>query len=237
MQSDGTARSRVAVVIGVPEGIRLRLEKALAGITVRCLFLHQSGCFRLQLPPRSAVAFMDMAADEATCSEDRYEDLLIISLPYAQIPANVSEHVDTLAELGAAVLRATPGEGWPTRSPRLDQRFQDELLGALVRHVQTAMPEAPDGAEEQQVAFEILRGLASHSKMGPNNHSHEDDLWKSRGQRLGPGGKDRIISELLRCGVLDRKRNDSAGGKGWVYWIADVAAARKRFPDLEPYLR
>ena len=88
----------------------------------------------------------------------------------------------------------------------------------------------------QQRLFELLRGLVTHAKLGPNNHSSEDDLWKSRGQELAPGDRKRIIKNLLKEGILNRKRNDSLGGKGWVYWVGDVPKAYAVYPELDPWL-
>jgi len=109
-------------------------------------------------------------------------------------------------------------------------------LDAVIKAIDTAFPEPKAEDPDEEIAFELLRGLASHSKMGPNNHSHEDDLWKSRGKKLGPAGRRRIIAGLLTSKILGRKKNDSAGGKGWVYWIDDVAKAKEIYPGLVKYL-
>ena len=101
--------------------------------------------------------------------------------------------------------------------------------------------EAPEGVPsppdpDAEVMFEMLRALATHHKMGENNHSHEDDLWRSCGRGLQPNEKNRIVRRLIADGILDRKKNDSRGGRGWVYWIADVNRARSRFPALERFV-
>jgi hypothetical protein len=44
------------------------------------------------------------------------------------------------------------------------------------------------------------------------------------------------VNTLLREGILDRKQNRSAGGRGWVYWVADAKKAIERYPDLQRFL-
>jgi hypothetical protein len=237
---DGDAASPfpIALVIGLPAGLRARLEQQFRDrVMIQSIFLKQDGGFQLQPPPGVAIRLIEQVADKASSQGRSYEHLLVVVLPYASIPEKVLETVSALASLGASILVPKPGnQPWPSRSPRLDQKFQTELLGALLQVIDQAFPEPKDADNFDEVAFELLRGLASHSKMGPNNHSHEDDLWKSRGRNLRPGGKERILKSLLAAGLLGRKQNDSAGGKGWVYWIADVNQAKNRYPALAQYL-
>lgn len=239
MASEPRPSSRVAAVVGIPAGIRARLEQRFTGsVAVRSILLKQDGGFRLQPPPNIAARLLEQFADEASSGAGSYAGLQVVLLPYAQVPKEVVQTVEAIEALGATVLRPRPGTApWPSRPPRLDQRFQDQLLDALDQAIR--QPSGPDeeASLDDTVAFEVLRGLASHSKMGPNNHSGEDDLWKTRGSSLGPGGKERVLKRLLASGLIDRKKNDSAGGKGWVYWIADVPKARKLFPALAPYFR
>lgn len=239
MFSDPGPAPLVAAVVGLPGGIRARLERRFAGaVAIRTILLRQDGGFRLQPPPNVAAGLLEQFADEASSGEGSYGGLLIVVLPYAHVPNEVIKTVEAMVGLGAAVVRPSPGSApWPSRSPRLDQEFQGQLLGALIEVIGQALPASDEANLDDEVAFELLRGLAAHSKMGPNNHSHEDDLWKSRGKDLGPGGKERVLGALLASGLVGRKKNDSAGGKGWVYWIGDVAKARERFPALTAYLR
>ena len=224
----------MVVIVGLPPGLRSRIEAQFKGdLLIRSILLRRDGGFRLEPPPHVAAGLVERFADEAF----DYGSVLAIALPYATVPESVELSLSVLAELGAKVLHPCPGqEGWPTRSPRLDSTFQEELRGALTQSIEASFP-APEAVDTEDIAFELLRGLASHSKMGPNNHSGEDDLWKARGNALGPGGRHRILRTLLAEGILGRKKNDSAGGKGWVYWIADIAKARQMYPKLEPYLR
>ncbi len=167
-----------------------------------------------------------------------FDHVIVILLPYTRIPPEVEMVVSALAELGASVVRPQPNNPpWPARPKNFDHTFQAELCRAIVATVSPRFPrDTPLVAEEETVAFDILRGLASHSKMGPNNHSSEDDLWKSRGQGLRSGERKRILKDLLACNILGCKPNRSMGGTGMVYWIKDVKAARSRFPGLAQHL-
>lgn len=232
----------VAIVVGLPPPVRQLLERNVAPhIVVRPIPLKQDGGFKLQPDPGTAAAMIERFADEALVGDrPTYDRALIVLLPYisGQLPEKVTECVESLESLGARVCRPQSGTSlWPPRSPRLDSRFQSELTRALATLVNTTFPEALLANEHREVCKELLRGLATHSKMGPNNHSHEDDLWKSRGQDLGPGEREVIVSRLVREGFLARKKNRSVGGTGWVYWIADVQLVRTQYPELEPYLQ
>lgn len=211
-------------------------SRVAAHVCIRSIPLKRDGGLKLDPPPRVAADLIDKFAGDAPC----YEAALIVVLPYAStpIPHEVLQMIETLQELGAKMCLAQAGIApWPARVPVFDNSFQKELATALARLINSTFPEDPISELHRGIAMELLRGLASHSKMGPNNHSHEDDLWKSRGHDLGPGEKIEIVSRLLREGLLDRKKNKSAGGTGWVYWIADVQTTRTMYPELDPYFR
>jgi hypothetical protein len=231
-------KNPVVIVIGLPVAICGRLEQHFRGrVVIRIIVLKQDGRFQLQPQPGAACRLIERFADEAL-HQDSYERLLLVVLPYPSIPDVVSNTIGALVDLGASILEPSPGDKpWPSRSSRLDQKFQSELLDALTQSISEEFStQNLADSHDHAVALELLRGLASHSKMGPNNHSHENDVWKSRGRHLGPGGRERIIKSLLGSGLLGRKQNDSAGGKGWVYWIADVEQAKALYPTLAPYL-
>lgn len=224
----------VAIVIGLPLSVRMRLERRFTNrLTIRVIPLKRDGGYRLEMPPRQASSLVEQFADEVP----DYENLTLVLLPYGSIPTEVSETVEALRDLGATLFRpASNQDDWPAHPKNFDNAFQNKLLEKLSSVLETRLPR-PERGKYAQVIEDVLRGLASHSKMGPNNHSHEDDLWKNRGQGLGPGAREEIVKGLLREGILDRKSNDSAGGKGWVYWIADVAKARALYPRLESYFQ
>ncbi|OFV98862.1 MAG: hypothetical protein A3F68_00880 [Acidobacteria bacterium RIFCSPLOWO2_12_FULL_54_10] len=199
--------------------------------------MKQDGGFLLESPPQHAATLLDQYAEAAPS----YGDVVVLLLPYARIPAEVSGLADIQADLGARVFKPQPNSciqgcvaKLPARSPRLDVKFREEMLRAILELIDREFPE-PDADEDRQIACDIIRGLAVHSKMGPQNHSHEDDLWKACQVNLKPGGREAIIRRLMVKGILDRKKNNSAGGTGWVYWIAEVKLAKAFCPDLAPY--
>lgn len=231
----GPARA-VSILVGLPPPVRQLVERRVASnIRVRPILLKRDGGFMLEPPNTVAAAMIERFAAEDVEAFDR---VLIVILPYmnSRLPDEVARSIETLESLGAKTARPQSGKPpWPPRVPRMDNAFQTDLATALAQLVNSTFPLDALPDEHLLVCIELLRGLASHSKMGPNNHSHEDDLWKSRGQDLGPGERDQILSYLLREGYIGRKKNKSAGGTGWVYWIADVQRARSSFPELEPY--
>lgn len=228
----------VAVVVGLPLTLRAPLERDIDDRAKLCVIpMKQDGGLMLQPPPAVAARMLEDFAIAAEDHDQSYPKLILVLLPYARIPADVTETAEVLRSMGATLLKPSPGaDGWPSRPPRLDQKFQLELKNAIANELLARLPQPAalsDGEEE--VAEELVRGLASHAKMGENNHSSEDDLWKSRGQDLGPGERKRIVAALLSENILGRKKNKSKGGTGWVYWIADVGKARGRFPTLAAY--
>lgn len=230
--SAATGGPKIAVLVGLPVSVRSRLEQKFKGrLVLKIVPMKRDGGYLLEPPPREAARLIEQFSDLAS----EYETLTVVLLPYTKIPPEVDEIARLLESFGATVLRPRSMAGnWPAQPPAFDNKFQAALLDALAEELEGQLP--PDDIDaEDEIVGEILRGLVTHSKMGPNNHSHEDDLWKSRGRDLGPGAKAKIVRTLLGEGILDRKKNDSKGGKGWVYWIDDVAKARARCPALDAY--
>lgn|GEM_PF-2069283 len=222
------------VIVGLPQSLRPLIEREFKGrAIIRCILMRRDGGFRLELPPARARGLID----DVTDGMNSFDQLLIVELPYARVPPEVCATTHAAEGLGGKVMRPKPGAGgWPSRPTRLDKDFQDELLRAICSAVAAWLPEESTPDCETEVCFEVLRGLVTHSKMGPNNHSHEDDLLRSRGLDLGPGGRRRVVDRLLAEGLIARKKNNSAGGTGWVYWVADVHRACELFPQLRQYL-
>ena len=207
---------------------------------IRLIPIKQYGGLRLEPKPHVAAMQINNYSDEALNCFGTYTPLLVILLPYISgtMPDEVQQLAITLEELGASVARPKSGEApWPSRSPRFDGEFLDALFGAMAESIESAFPAPPQDDQDTIIACELLRGLAAHNKMGRNNHSYEDDMWKARGNALGPGGRDRIASWLLREGILARKKNNSAGGTGWVYWIGNVAKTKELCPELGAYFK
>jgi hypothetical protein len=204
------------IVIGLLPPVRSRLERKVRHVRLRSIPTKRDGSLVLDPPPDISVKMLEEFADEAK----GYQRLLIVEVVYGKVWDRVRETTVILEELGATVVRATPGKaGWPARPKFFDNDFQNLLSLAIAEHIHRVFPSVTcesEGTEEREgVSLELLRGLVSHTKMGPNNHSHEDDLWKER-KGLKPGERRRIVSSLLEAGILSRKKNDSAGGKGWV---------------------
>ena len=123
------------VVIGAVEGVRQPLERYLRKrARLRIAWLVQRGGFRLEPRPENIVQMLNAAADEAVAED--YGDLLIIDLPYADRPAEVSDTVQALRTLGAAVEEPSPKVApWPSRPKALDGKFQEALRTALEKSI------------------------------------------------------------------------------------------------------
>ncbi len=231
----------VAIVVGIPHSLRPVIESRFRGrVLIRLILLGQDGGFKLEPKPPIAAAQLESYSDEALNLIGTYDRLLVVLLPYtsAPLPSEVHQMAETLIELGATIVRPQPGiSDWPSRSPRMDTKFLTSLSAAICECIAESFPKPIVDSEDITIAFDLLRGLVTHSKMGRNNHSHEDDMWKARGGAMGAGEKDRIVQWLLREQILGRKKNNSAGGTGWVYWINDVSKARILCPGLDPYFK
>lgn len=217
---------KVVILVGAIEQVLLRVQGHFGPEPVIRSIPMMKNCHDL-LKPAVARSMLDQYAEEAST----YEDVIVMMLPYCRVHREVRDSIDTLAELGARIIRMKQGmDGCPKLEGRMDATFQEALADVVVDRL---TPFCVDRAEESTVAFELLRGLVSHDKMGPNNHSHEDDLWKNRGSDLQPNQRRRIVRQLMNKGILGRKKNKSLGGTGWVYWIADAGRAFAEFPALE----
>jgi hypothetical protein len=224
---------RVAIVVGLPASVLKRVEARFRDtVRIKAVQLIQRGEYQLESNPILASHMVEQFADFATT----YERVGIVVLPYHRAVEMVNEKVALLEELGVRVYRTPPGElPWPALYAKhgMDPTFEQALLERVSACIDACFPPAPIPVDEaDQVKFELLRGLASHNKMGPNNHSHEDDLWKSRAQGWGSREREAIIKDLMAAKLLNRKKNKSAGGKGWVYWIEDVQLACTTYPKL-----
>ena len=238
MEAPAPQGPRVAILVGLPEPLRAQMEQHFKGrLVLRIVPMKRDGGYMLGLPPRQASGLIETFADQAVQGDGKYDGLAVVLLPYAHPPAEVEETARVLEEFGAEVLRPAPGtDPWPPRPPRMDQAFQEKLGKAIKTSLEARLPQRPQD-EEDGIVETMLRALVTHSKMGEDNHSHEDDLWKSCGDGVAASERRRIEKKLMTDGILGRKRNDSKGGKGWVYWIGDVTLARGRYPGLEPYFQ
>lgn len=224
---------RVAIVIGLPANVLQRVQARFReSVFIKGISLTQCGEYQLQPKAVLAAHMVKQFADLATS----FEQVAIIVLPYHRAVGMVNDNVAVLEELGAHAYRKPPGEvSWPKVHGKygMDAKFEQDLLERVSACIDACFPLEPITMDEvDELKFELLRGLASHDKMGSKNHSHEDDLWKSRGQGWGSRERGKIIKDMMAAGLLGRKKNKSAGGKGWVYWIADVQLACTKYPKL-----
>ena len=220
---------KVAILVGVIKPVLLRVRQHFeSGIVIRSIPVAKNG-YELLKPPTHAKQLLEHHAEEAST----YEDVIVVVAPYCRVHKDVRNSVDTLAEVGARIVRMKQGVGGcPILRGRMDAEFQEELVTTIVGQLAAFFF---DPTEESTVEFELLRGLVSHDKMGPNNHSHEDDLWKRRGDGLQPSQRRRIVRRLMDKGILGRKKNKSLGGTGWVYWIDNPGLAFDEFPRLAEF--
>jgi len=224
---------RVAIVVGLPVSMMQRVQARFREtVLIKVVPLIQRGEYQLQTNAVLAARMVEQFADLATS----FEQVAIVVLPYHRAVGTVDDNVALLEELGARAYRMPPGEPhWPTVHAKhgMDAQFEQALLERVSACIDASFPPEPVPVDEvEEIKFELLRGLASHNKMGPNNHSHEDDLWKSRAQGWGSREREAIVKELMAAGLLNRKKNKSAGGKGWVYWIENVQLSCARYPKL-----
>lgn len=218
---------KVVILVGAIKPVLLRVQRHFGREPViRSIPMVKNGR-DLPKPPAVARSMLEQFAKETS----KYEDVIIMIMPYCRMHKEVHDSVNTLEDLGARVTRMKQGmDGCPKLAGRMDAAFQEALVAAIVERL---TPFCVYRAEERSVIYELLRGLVSHDKMGPNNHSHENDLWKNRGADLQPGQRREIVKRLMEKGILDRKKNKSRSGTGWVYWIADPGRVFAEFPSLE----
>jgi hypothetical protein len=242
LQSGGDDAEPVHIVVGLSRALRALLMSRLAAPSrLHCLYsVHGSQGVGLEFDGLHGEQALEAFADLAPC----YELVTVLLLPYCHLPERVQRAAQTLRELGANILEPQSGEGlWPSYEAR-GAEFDQALVNAICvtlggRREAAASVQAPEPRleiRERATLLSILRGLVSHTKLGPNNHSHEDDLWKSRGAHLKAGEKKGLLSYLLRRKIVARKHNKSIGGTGWVYWVDDVVVAVSEFPELEALL-
>lgn len=233
--ADETPEEPIVVFVGIPANMKAFLGARLSGVKPKYIALTVK-------PPYDFEQKTDIVANTLNQLIDANHDkcFCLIVLPYktAALQPAVLEALALAEEFGVVIQRPIAGtNGWPSRPPQFDERFHKELLPALKAEIEAAFHVPREPTIQEKAAFDIIRGLIAKNKMGKgNNHSHWDDMWSSRGQDLGPGDRDSIVGDLARSGILGSKRNDSAGGKGMVFWVIDVDKALARFPDLAPLL-
>lgn len=227
--------AQVAVIVGHPETTKLSIERLYGGtVTIKHIHRKVAGKPVLAVPYDIACSNLDKYVDAVG-----YENAIVVVLPYAEKSQILEKQLQAMAEMGTRVVRVRPdGTEWPNlKPPNGGGNFVSDLSKAVSECIDHHFPQTAAAADKlEEVKEELLRGLMSHSKMGENNHSHEDDFWKQRGAGLTAGQKGRVLRELLDAGLIGRKKNKSAGGTGMVYWVGDVPAACTQYPALLKYV-
>ena len=218
---------KVVILVGAIKPVLLRVRLHFGREPVIRSIPVAKNSYDLPKPPAVARSMLEQYVKETL----KYEHVIIMIMPYCRMHEKFRDSVNTLEDLGVKVARMKQGmDGCPKLAGRMDVAFQEALAAAIVERL---TPFCVDRTEERSVVYELLRGLVSHDKMGPNNHSHENDLWKNRGADLQLGQRREIVRQLMDKGILERKKNRSRGGTGWVYWIADPGRVFAEFPSLE----
>lgn len=227
--------AQVAVIVGHPETTKQSIERHYGGtVTIKHIPSKVAGRAVLAVPYEVACSSLDKHVDAVG-----YENAIVIVLPYAQKSNVLETQLQAMEEMGTRVVRVRPNDAdWPKlKPPNGGNDFVTDLSKAVCECIDHHLPQPAAVTDKlEAVKEELLRGLMSHSKMGENNHSHEDDFWKQRAVGLTAGQKSRVLRELLDDGLVARKKNKSAGGTGSVFWVADVPAACKQYPALSKYV-
>lgn len=124
-------------IIGLPKAIRRRLEVRAKRNDLRIVSVladdGRQGTFVLLPHPGQTVHRLRAYLDRLNA----YNDARILLLPYARIPADVMDEIETTEQLGGKVLKIVAGkDGWPVpASSRLIQPFLEQLIIRLDREL------------------------------------------------------------------------------------------------------
>jgi hypothetical protein len=121
-------------IVGLPAQLRARLEASLQrqGINLVPILAGKGkeGILWLLPHPREVKPLLLAYADGLP----EYGDARIILLPYVELPADLLDDINVLAEAGAKVTYASPGEApWPVLASNrdFDEHFRESLFRAL----------------------------------------------------------------------------------------------------------
>lgn len=154
-------------IVGLPKLVRNRVESALkaAGYFAKSIQadrLARSGILAL-LPDASHAPDMLRAYCD---SLESYDEAKIYVLPFAWIPGELYDELDSLEEMGAEVIEFEMGEdGCPTVdpiNPALDQSFQDGVVCLLKKQIIGDQSELLPSAHIRQVAAQIPGLIVVH---------------------------------------------------------------------------
>jgi|GEM_PF-5733291 len=159
-----------AILVGVPSSIVPRIRKHVGlRVAIHALPMIQKGGFRLEAPPQEAARQITDHADRNSASS--YEKVLVLLLPYAKPPKEVSDTANVLHELGAIVEKASLDPNvkaepkWPSLAKGIDRYFEEKLVTALCEFLDKHFP-PPAGSDNLPARWEdfadwcakVLRG-------------------------------------------------------------------------------
>ena len=121
---------QVVILVGAIEQVLLRVRRHFGPEPViRSIPMMKNGHDLLR-PPAVARSMLERYAEEAST----YEDVVVMTLPYCRrVHREVRDSIDTLAELGARIIRMKQGtDGCPKLEGRMDATFQEALADFIV---------------------------------------------------------------------------------------------------------
>ncbi|KVC62810.1 hypothetical protein WI73_24595 [Burkholderia ubonensis] len=142
-------------IIGLPTQLRRRVEAAAERanheLTSALAGVGERGSLRLVPIPEQAIH--DLKAYYNTL--ESIEEAFVIVLPYAKLPKDLNEELDTLKDFGGTVYRVREGlDGWLHYRPRTspDQAFLDSIFQKLTGIL------CPDNDAAPSAYFQALAG-------------------------------------------------------------------------------
>jgi hypothetical protein len=148
---------RKVFIIGLPKAIRGQVEAvAKTHDTLIKSVLADKGeraaSLRIVPYPERAIEDLQTYADEY----NNFSDALVLVLPYAKLPPNLNDELDTFESLGGTVERPRQGENGWGKFPKtqLDKSFYDSVVRSIT---QTLFPKT------EQIPSEYYRDIASRN--------------------------------------------------------------------------
>ncbi|MGS1002634.1 hypothetical protein ACVCH0_13325 [Burkholderia glumae] len=121
-------------IVGLPVQIRRRFEAAANNVECRITsaLADVGGRGSMRLVPYPGRAILDLQGYYNNSLADVAEAYVLV-LPYAQLPQELEDELDTLDEMGGTVVHVEQGvDGWPASTrTRPDQSFLDALFHKL----------------------------------------------------------------------------------------------------------
>lgn len=146
---------RQVFLIGVPKQLRRRVESALEGrgVSPSTIITDLDRVGRLQLMPKPEVA-VTLLRQYYESLDGGFENAEVYVLPYAPVPGDVEDELETMVEMGAQVYDfEMEVDGWPylhIPRPKVTESFLDAVFDALMHALVDEI--APDPPLSQHIA-------------------------------------------------------------------------------------